>query len=478
LNRQLIIFPPEGSGDPSRIPTHRSAFGLLLRVMLGSFAILFGTAIGPWSNEPAARVQDEELAFVAYAERPAAVPQPPPVAAVPEVAAAPVPAATPPPAPVEEARTGLEVLTGTIRRGTSLAGLLAENGVPKDEIQRIAKAIRPRFDFRKTEVGDSFLLTRTAAGELVSFEYQHGRVDVFRVLPAQGGRLEVTHREAPAERRVARVGGVIEKSLVKSILDQGERSELVEQFADIFVWQLDFGQDSQPGDEYRLVFEKFYDAQGFVRYGKILAAQYVTPETDLTAIYYENQRGHGDYYTPSGRSLRRSFLRAPLRFTRISSGYARVRLHPVLNKWMPHEAIDYAAAVGTPVWAVAEGKVIYRGSRGSLGRTVAVEHGNGCVTYYGHLSRYGEAVQVGSSVRQRRVVGYVGSSGVVTGPHLHFTMKCRGRFVDPNKWSAGAGPDDGLPIRMEELFAFEKVKQGRMAELRIASPPLILEAAM
>jgi murein DD-endopeptidase MepM/ murein hydrolase activator NlpD len=444
----------------------------VLRVSCMSLALLASTAAGPLPRRalPSARPRDDEFAFVAYARGPL----------LPQRAASvqPARAAVQPSVPETKgggATAGVEVITGTVRPGRVYGDLLAASGVPKLQIRQINQALRQKFNPRNAAAGDSFVLTRKAAGELVAFAYQHGRSEVFRVLPTQSGRFDVVRSEAPVERRIARLGGVVETSLLQSVLDQGERGDLVDRLSNIFVWQLDFAQESQPGDEYRLLFEKYYDAQGFVRYGKILAAEYLTPEADLTAIYYENERGHGDYYAPSGRSLHRSFLRFPLRFTRVSSGYSPVRLHPVLHRLMSHRAIDYAAPMGAPVWVVADGKVSAKGWMGALGRAVVVEHANGCLTYYGHLSRYAEGVEIGSRVRQKRVVGYVGDSGLATGPHLHFCMKCGGRFVDPAQASL---PDDGSPIRMEELFAFERVKQRRMAELRTEEPPLMLQAGM
>jgi murein DD-endopeptidase MepM/ murein hydrolase activator NlpD len=459
--------------------------------------LAWGLLLGFTSLEPVSAYRSaaphSRLAFTALAERPALVSAAPaselgvvlapaleslapalvasgglapsaPAAAVLEAAA---------PAPADDA---LDLIAGSLPRGGTLSKMLLASGVPRPRVRELTKALGTVFDLRSAERGDSFLLSQRADGELVSFRYQHGRSDLYELTPDGSGALAVKHSLSPAELRVAHIGGVIQKSLTRSLLAQGERADLVDQFTDIFVWQVDFAQESQPGDEYRMVVEKFYDAQGFVRYGKILAAQYVTPELDLTAVYYENRRGHSDYFTPTGRSLRRGFLRAPLRFTRISSGYAKTRLHPVLNRPIPHEAIDYAAPVGTPVWAVADGVVTQMTWMGGLGRTVVVRHGNGCSSYYGHLSRYGEDLRRGRDVRQRHVLGYVGRSGLATGPHLDFRVKCSGRWIDPSRMASG--PEDGQPVRMEELFAFEKLKRVRLEELRQAHSPLILEAAM
>jgi len=254
---------------------------------------------------------------------------------------------------------------------------------------------------------------------------------------------------------------------------------LVQAFADIFAWQIDFTKETRPGDEYRLVYEKFYDRGGFVRYGRILAAQYAPSASNnstgpVVALYYEDQQGFSGYYAPNGKSLRGSLLRAPVNYTRISSKYAHRRLHPVHRVFKPHLAIDYAAPTGTPIWAAGDGEVIFKGWRGGLGRTVKIRHRNGYISYYGHLSRYADGLKVGSKVEQKQVVGYVGMSGTATGPHLDYRLEYKGRFVDPLK--VNFQTDRAIPER--ELPRFAQIRNERLNSLRNANPPLRLEAAM
>jgi murein DD-endopeptidase MepM/ murein hydrolase activator NlpD len=249
---------------------------------------------------------------------------------------------------------------------------------------------------------------------------------------------------------------------------------LVNILADIFVWDFDFSSQTRPGDEFRIVYEKYYDREGFVRYGTILAAQYRAESRDMIAVYFEDDSGYGDYFTPAGNSVRRTFLRAPVQYSRISSRYSHSRLHPILKVRRPHHGIDYAAPTGTPTLAVADGEVTFKGVNGGFGRLVKVRHNNGYVSYYGHLSRYGAGLRVGTRVAQKQVVGYVGSSGLATGPHLDYRLKIDGRFVDPLRVKFPKG--DPIPVQSAERF--QSVLAQRMRELNAAQPALVLQAAM
>lgn len=370
--------------------------------------------------------------------------------------------------------SGLNVITGHIAQGSTLASILEERGVDRATIDLINKGMRPLFDFRYARPGDFFALIRDEFDDLLSFEYQRGRSNVFRLAVNADGEFDVTERELPLERRVVHLGGVIQRSLFDSVRELGEQPQLVHDYADIFIWDFDFASQTRPGDEFRMVFEKFYDQGGFVRYGQILAAQYRGLNDDYTAIFYEDGDGYGDYYTPDGNSVRRTFLRAPVKYSRISSRYTKSRLHPILKIRRPHEGIDYAAPTGTPIWAVADGVVIFKGWSGGLGRLIKIRHNNGYVSYYGHLSRYDSNIKVGSRVQQKQVVGYVGATGLATGPHLDYRLKTGGRFVDPQKIKFPHG--DPVPVRERDRFGV--IRDELLAELDDVSPPLVLEAGM
>ena len=378
------------------------------------------------------------------------------------------------PAPLAEGAPTLDVITGTVPRGGTIAAELGTHGIRPDQAYEIAAAMRPVFDFRNAHPDDFFALVRNDENEVLSFEYRRGRSDIYRVERHQDGHYVASHQPAPLERRVVQLGGVIETSLFEALLDLGEHPELVNILADIFVWDFDFSSQTRPGDEFRIVYEKYYDREGFVRYGAILAAQYRAESRDMTAVYFEDDSGYGDYFTPGGNSVRRTFLRAPVQYSRISARYSHSRLHPILKVRRPHHGVDYAAPTGTPTLAVADGEVTFKGVSGGFGRLVKVRHNNGYVSYYGHLSRYGPGLRVGSRVAQKQVVGYVGSSGLASGPHLDYRLKIDGRFVDPLRVKFPKG--DPIPVQSAERFG--AVLAQRMRELNAAQPALVLEAAM
>jgi len=443
------------------------------RLWLGCFTVWFALCalaayamFRPDTEAPVAT--GVRLAAVdAQQQAPAAEPE---EAALPDVAAGPVlllprAAAVPP--------LTLQVVTGRVPRGGTLSGALRENRVRPLLIHEITRTIRPLFDFRRAQPGDFYSLIQGEEGQLLSFEYHRGRRVIYR-LELSDGALLASENEAPLERRVVHLGGMIGRSLSESMRRLGERSDLVQSFADLFVWDLDFSTETRPGDEFRLVFEKFYDREGFVEYGRILAAEYRTAKRDFMVLFFEDGDGYADYFTPEGDSLRRTFLRAPVSYTRISSRYTTSRLHPILKVRRPHEGVDYVAPVGTPVWAVADGEVVFMGRSGGFGRLIKVRHNNGYVSYYGHLSRYAKSLRVRQRVHQKQVIGFVGSTGLATAPHLDYRLKIGGRYVDPLKVRFPKGE----PISVTERSRFQEVKERRLAELRQAAPSLVLEAAM
>jgi murein DD-endopeptidase MepM/ murein hydrolase activator NlpD len=368
----------------------------------------------------------------------------------------------------------LTVATGRVPKRGTLAGALRGAGVDPVLVDQIARGLRPVFDFRRARPGDFYALIRDDAGALLSFEYQRGRGEVYRLDRDPDGKLVAKKELAPLERRVLQLGGVVQGSLFTSLVDLGERPELVHALTDIFLWDFDFSTQSRSGDEFRMVFEKFFDKDGFVRYGRVLAAEYRASKRTFVAVWFEDEQGHGGYFTPEGMSVRRAFLKAPVKYSRISSRYTKARLHPILHTRRPHEGVDYAAPVGTPVWSVANGQVIYAGWSGGFGRLIKVKHTNGYISFYGHLSRYAKGLHVGQSVSQKELIGFVGMTGLATGPHLDFRLQRNGRFFDP----LSVKLDMGEPVSTRARSRFNQVKDMRLAELREAVPEIALDAAM
>ncbi len=393
---------------------------------------------------------------------------PEPVAPAPMSVPAPEPeGVASPPEPEPE----LRVAQGTVEAGSTLSGALAEHDVPPGLTDRIAREMRPVFDFRRAREGHRFRLVHTPEGELVSFDYRVSPLERYRLTPGEEDAWLAEREEVPLERRRARLAGLVTSSLYDSIQQLGESPQLAHDVAGIFAWDVDFTHGVQPGDEFRVVYERLYLVEDgeeiYVGPGRVLAARYRGNTGEYTAVYYEPEEGRGGYYRPDGTSVERQFLAAPVSYTRISSRYSPARFHPILGVWRPHHGIDYAAPWGTPVWSVANGKVIHKGWAGGFGRLVKVRHANGYVSYYAHLSRFANGIALGSVVQQKQVIGYVGSSGLATGPHVCYRMTRGGRYVNPTSLRVPAGE----PIVAQRRVEFEQVRNDLLATL---SPPRLV----
>src|SRR5262249_21192743 len=238
----------------------------------------------------------------------------------------------------------------------------------------------------------------------------------------------------------------------------GEDDQLALDLADIFMWDVDFNTELRKGDSFRVAVEKLSLDGKFSRYGRILAAELVRGERVLQAVRFDGKQGPG-YYMPDGRPLRKAFLRSPLRFTRISSGFTSARLHPILGVVRPHFGVDFAAPIGTPVRASGDGVVTQAGVDGGYGKVVRLRHANGYETLYGHLSRID--VRVGQRLMQGAVLGAVGMTGLATGPHLDYRMIKSGAFVNPLR--VQSPPAD--PIAADEQDEFQAARDHQLALL-------------
>ena len=232
---------------------------------------------------------------------------------------------------------------------------------------------------------------------------------------------------------VASATGVIDSSLFEAGLSAGLSDNIIMQMTDIFAWDVDFALDIRDGDRFALIFEEQFKGREKVGEGPIVAAEFMNRGRRIRAVRYVDSTGRSGYFSPDGRSMRKAFLRTPVNFTRISSRFNLKRLHPILHKIRAHRGVDYAAPRGTAVKASGDGKVIFAGRKGGYGRTIIVQHGSVYTTLYAHLSRFSKGLRSGKRVRQGQTIGYVGSTGLATGPHLHYEFRVRGTHRDPLK---------------------------------------------
>ncbi len=359
-------------------------------------------------------------------------------------------------APAQDDRP-LQVISGTLRRGQTLTGALVRQGVQVSMVYRIASAMRHMVDFRYAHPDDSYQLRRDLQGELVDFTYNSFRQNEHYILHRENGDLVVARYDPREYLREHLLAGVIAESgsFFDSVVALGESRELALALTQIFAWDENFSRKARPGDRFRILYERRYAPSGdggeeYRGTGRILAARFTRAGRNHTAIYFEPLHVRGGYYHVDGAPVQRRFLNAPLNYRRISSHFSLSRLHPILRVRLPHPAIDYAAPTGTEVWSVADGTVIFRGRLGGFGKMVKVRHQDGYVSYYGHLSRFAPGLHVGKRLNQKEVVGYVGSTGLSTGPHLDYRLKRYGRYVNPLRVQV----PQSEPIRPQYLAEF------------------------
>jgi murein DD-endopeptidase MepM/ murein hydrolase activator NlpD len=337
---------------------------------------------------------------------------------------------------------------------------LLAHGIPRDVAARIVQAFRSHLDFRRLKPGEALEFHHDVSGTVTRVVYRQSPVDIVEAW-RDGEAWTASRRDVPVDHRVVLVAGTLRESLFESMEALGEQAQLVLDFAEIFAWDFDFASDSKPGDRFRMLVEKVYTGEQFVKYGRVLAAEYQSEGKTHIGIYFRDKEG-GGYYTPAGESLRRAFLKSPLEFTRISSRYSYGRRHPILGGVRPHLAVDYAAPHGTPVWAVADGTVEFAGWKGGNGNTVILRHRANFKTMYNHLSRFGKGIRAGAKVTQRQPIGYVGSTGLSTGPHLDYRVIKDGRFVNPLKETFLPGK----PISPTSRPAFNDARDSLLGQLR------------
>jgi murein DD-endopeptidase MepM/ murein hydrolase activator NlpD len=347
------------------------------------------------------------------------------------------------------------VTEGVLERGDTLARSMTGQGVSARAVDQIAREMIGYYDFRHSQPGHSYRLVQNAEEEIESFLYRISPIIGYELsLDADGG-YTVVRDEAELWPRQTMIAGIVTSSLYGAITDLGAGPQLASDFTDVFAYDVDFSRMIRAGDEFRILYEQLFRTREngeevFVRPGRILAARYAGTSGEHTALYFESGEGRGGYYRPDGSTVQREFLMAPVRYARVTSRYSAARRHPILKITRPHHGIDYAAARGTPVFAVAGGEVIYKSRAGGFGNLVKIRHDSGYVTYYGHLSRFMDGLRVGQPVSQKQVIGYVGSTGLSTGPHVCFRVAKNGKYVNPIQLPTPEGP--ALPEQFTQTF--------------------------
>jgi murein DD-endopeptidase MepM/ murein hydrolase activator NlpD len=336
--------------------------------------------------------------------------------------------------------------------GQTLAGILAAYGFSPADVHKLMEQTRSVFDLSAIQAGREMRFFREPKGRLAAVEYDINDTDFVRLRPS-GVAFQAEVHKYPVASRLVMIEGRLEDYLISAFNQAGEGDLLALDFAEIFAWDVDFYIDPQRGDRFRLLFEKKFKCGQPVGYGRILAAEFLNHGRLLQAYRFTySDTGKSDYFNAAGNSLRKEFLRSPLKFGRITSRFTSSRYHPIRKIYRAHYAIDYAAPVGTPVWATADGEILTAGWSGGAGRLVKIKHKNGYQSLYLHLSGFGEGIRAGAKVEAGQVIGYVGSTGESTGPHLDYRLLQHGKPINP----LGGRFKPAEPLRPEFLGAFQR----------------------
>lgn len=353
-----------------------------------------------------------------------------------------------PPALVPE--RAYEVRSDRIQRNDTIVAALGRVGVDVAVSNDLVKALDGIFDFRKANVGDELRVT-VENDALQLFEYRRGPVEEYRV-ERQGDRFVGAARQFVVEKETVKIEGTLETSLWDAIAGAGGDPVVAVSLADVLAWDVDFYLDPRKGDSFRFIIERYVNEGRTVRWGDVVAAEYDGQLVGKKRVFrYPNPTtGALEYYAENGGAAKRAFLKSPLKFAFISSKFGS-RFHPVLKYVKQHAGVDYAAGTGTPVWAIADGTVTRAGWDAACGNMVSIRHNNGLDSVYCHFSKIASGVRAGSRVAQKSVIGFVGSTGRSTGPHLHFAVRRGGQFINP--LSLKFPPSDPLPSSELPKFA-------------------------
>ncbi len=355
----------------------------------------------------------------------------------------------------------------TLRHGETLSDLFARNQVSGLAVS--ALVAEGRVDPRRLRPGLVFAFRREGADSTPSQIVFRSGPESRIAMDWNGAEWNAVSRPIAWRAQTLRLEGDINQSLYvaldqqvnDSLLNGAERVRLAWDLADTYMWQVDFTRDIRSGDAYQVLIERMVSEEGEVRFGQILAADLRIAGKSLPAFRFRGQKGQESFYDEEGNSLKRAFLRAPLQFRRISSSFSRSRFHPVLNRYRSHQGTDYSATPGTPVMAAGNGTILRAGRAGGYGNLVELTHANGITTRYGHLRGFASGIRSGTRVSQGQVIGYVGSTGLATGPHLHYEFRVNGVAKDSRRIDLA----NGEPVPAAERGAFERARDTLASQL-------------
>ncbi|MBW4935606.1 OapA family protein [Marinobacter sp. F4206] len=362
---------------------------------------------------------------------------------------------------VEPAEPQFDWRTFEIESGDTLSSLFKKAGFNDGVMLSVIHGEGDAEKLQRLYAGETIRFATSEAGDLAAIELQRSLLETLKIEKTEDGFTGQKVIREP-EARPAFASGTIDGSLYLAAREAGLNDRLTMELAGIFGWEIDFVYDVRKGDHFEVVYEELYlDGEKFDT-GRILSARFINRGEDNTALLYTDSNGDSDYYSPNGKSMRKAFLRTPIN-ARVSSPFNLQRRHPVLDVVRPHEGTDYGAPTGTPIKAAGSGRVHFSGWKGGYGRTVILQHGDNITTLYAHMSRLGRGIKKGTRVKQGETIGYVGSSGMVTGPHLHYEFRLNG---SPRNSRTVKLPD-AKPVPSSEMARFKRYTEQRLAQFDV-----------
>lgn len=350
-----------------------------------------------------------------------------------------------------------------VRRDDTLSSLLERVNIRTQEaITYFKQAPEAGALASQLRPGRTLLTKTTPDGDLIELQFQLDVDQALVVKKTQDG-YSATQQSIALENRILLKSAVIDSSLFGATDDANIPDQIAIQLANIFSSEIDFNLDLRKGDRFTVAYEASFSNGELVRTGRILSTEFVNQGKAYSAVLYRDPQGRENYYTPEGKSLQKAFLRSPLEFSRISSGFTLARFHPVLKTWRAHKGVDYAAPTGTLVKAVAEATIGFVGIQGGYGNVVVLNHAGNISTVYGHLSRFASGMRKGRKIAQGEAIGFVGTSGMATGPHLHYEFRVRGEHRDPLKVALPTS----VPMTPSLLADFRKQAQPLVQQLEL-----------
>lgn len=362
-----------------------------------------------------------------------------------------------------------EDMEHTVQSGENLSTIFSTLNLSRDDLHKIIHSNATGKQFADVIPGQDVTATVNAEGELEQLTYARNPFETL-VATRHNDDFDVKLFSKKIDYRITSAKGSIHSSLFEDGLQAGLSEKIILKMADVFVWDIDFALNLHEGDQFTVIYEKlFVDGKEFDT-GDILSVEFINQDKTYTAVRFTDNQGHTDYYTPEGNSLRKAFLQSPMDFAKISSHFNLHRKHPILNTIRAHKGVDYSAAIGTPIKTTGDGTIVFHGIKNGYGNVVEIKHGQQYSTLYAHLSRFNSDHKVGSKVKQGDVIGYVGKTGLATGPHLHYEFRIAGKHVNP----LSAKLPSSIPMDKALLAKFKAQTQPLMTQLNQAKSEELL----